>query len=280
MATRQGADLEAQNVVDFEGVSTRGLPEATPISMQSVNRTDLPMAEAVGIDRMERSIRHGFARKVFALLTVQIIILMAVICLFLYIPEIQVYASSPKSTWLVILSGFLFLLMTVALSCIPDLNKKYPQNLFGLFLLTVVAGVFLGTLCAGIPAIYVWVAFAATTGLMLTLGLFACQTRFDFTGMGPYLSVAIMVLLIFSLFGGLSFTIRSDFNNGVRGIVWSAIGVFIFSMYVVYDIQLVVGGKHRLQFGVDDYIIATIALFTDFILIFALLLGAIGGSQN
>ena len=44
-------------------------------------------------------------------------------------------------------------------------------------------------------------------------------------------------------------------------------------MYVVYDMQLVVGGKHRrYQFGVDDAPLASLSLFTDFIMIFAVLL--------
>lgn len=40
---------------------------------------------------------------------------------------------------------------------------------------------------------------------------------------------------------------------------YSAIGVVLFSFYLVYDVQLIVGGKHkRFQFSVDDHVFAAI----------------------
>jgi len=226
------------------------------------------------IDKMERSIRHGFIRKVFALLTVQILLMMGIVCIFMYVPSATAYASSASSTWLFVLSGLLFVFLLMALTCIPELNKRYPINLVGLFTVSLLAGVFVGTLVAGINPDYVWVAFASSIGLFLILGLFACQTRLDFSGAGPYLAVGMMLLLVFSLFGGLSSSIHDDWNNGVHSIIWIAIAMALFSMYVVYDMQLVIGGKHRHQLGVDDYIVATLSLFTDFLMIFACMLGA------
>jgi len=231
------------------------------------------------LDKMEISIRHAFARKVFALLAVQIVTLMAVICIFMYVPPIRDYCQTTSSTWLTVVSGFLFLFVLIAISCIPDINKKYPRNVIGLFIMSSLAGVFVGTFAADINSVYVWVAFASTLGLMLILGLFASQTRYDFTGIGPYLSVGVLMLFVFGLFGGFAPAFRDEWSNGARGILWTAIAVFLFSMYIVYDMQLVLGGKHKrgLRFGVDDYVIATISLFTDFLIVFTLIMGA---SQN
>jgi hypothetical protein len=40
---------------------------------------------------------------------------------------------------------------------------------------------------------------------------------------------------------------------------------------------LILGGKHRrFQFGVDDYALASLALFTDFVMILALFIGLAG----
>lgn len=58
------------------------------------------------------------------------------------------------------------------------------------------------------------------------------------------------------------------------------IGLAIISLYLVYDVQLVLGGKHRTQFGVDDYLAATTALFSDFLVVFVLLICAAGGAHE
>ena len=273
--TRGGVDLEAQQ--HQQGV----IPMAQVVPGGPAAQMDAQVAADLNaLDKMERSIRHAFARKVFSLLAMMLIVMMGVICIFLYVPPARVYASSRASTWLVVVSGFLFLLTLIALSCIPELGRRYPVNMIGLLLVSIEAGVFIGVLTGGLDPNYVWIAFATTMGIMTVLGIFACQTKYDFTGIGPYLSVGIMFLLIFSLFTGFSPYLRNDFSNGSRSIVWMAIAIFIFSMYVVYDMQLVIGGKHRLRFSVDDYVVATISLFTDFIMIFTLVLGALGGSQN
>lgn len=262
----QGGDLESQ----VPGRTNANFEMDMAAAEESMN----------GINTMERAIRHAFARKVLALLAVQILVMMAVLCIFVYVPEVRSFAMSSESTWLLVASGFVFLLVVIALSCIPELNRKYPRNIIGLFLLSISAGVFIGFLSAGVTPEYIWIAFASACGIFLALGLFACQTRIDFTGLGPYLLVAVVVLLVFSIFGGVSLTIRSEFDKGIRNIIWVAFALLVFGLYVVYDMQLVVGGKHRLQFGVDDYVLGTIALFTDFIVIFSLVLGLAGGTSQ
>ena len=62
--------------------------------------------------------------------------------------------------------------------------------------------------------------------------------------------------------------------------VYCAIGVLIFSMYVVYDTQLIVGGKHKkFQFSVDDYIFAALALYLDVINLFLYILALLGNNR-
>lgn len=269
---RSGADLEAQNVatIPMARVVLAGQNDPT-VDAQVV-------ADMATLDKMEVSIRHSFIRKVFALLAMQISILMGICCIFMYVPEVSAYAASSASTWLTVVSGILFLVTLIALTCVPYLNKKYPQNVIGLFLLAGFAGVFVGTFVADVEPEFVWIAFAVSMGLMLVLGLFASQTRFDFTGFGPYISVLMLLLLVFSLFGGLSPIYRAGWGLSGRGMLFLTFALIIFSMYIVYDVQLVVGGKHRLQFGVDDYVVATISLFTDFIMVFVLIVG-LGGNN-
>lgn len=58
-------------------------------------------------------------------------------------------------------------------------------------------------------------------------------------------------------------------------LVISSIGVILFGIYLIYDTQLVMGGK-RVQLGIDDYIIGSIMLYVDIVNIFLELLVIVG----
>merc|ERR1711953_1179181 len=121
-------------------------------------------------------------------------------------------------------------------------------------------------------------AFGITCGMVLALTLFACQTKVDFTGCGPYLFVALLCLMGF----GFSLWLGSFFLGGAA---WSTMrlmyacgGALLFSFYIVFDTQLIVGGKHSRsnEFSVDDYAFAAISLYTDIVQLFLYLLQIFG----
>jgi FtsH-binding integral membrane protein len=60
--------------------------------------------------------------------------------------------------------------------------------------------------------------------------------------------------------------------------VYALCGCLLFSIFIVYDTQLIVGGKHKKhQFGVDDYVFAALSLYMDIINLFLFILSASGG---
>ena len=61
-------------------------------------------------------------------------------------------------------------------------------------------------------------------------------------------------------------------------IVYNLFGVLIYSVYLIYDTQLVAGGK-RYELSMDDYVIAALIVYLDIIMIFLYLLQMLGGSQ-
>lgn len=258
-------------------------PEVVRVADDTRGGVDLEMGSnqvgEEGLAAMERAVRHGFARKVFLLLGMLIVNMLGVICIFMYVPQARTWAQSKQSNWLSVVSAFLFLCSIGAVACYPALQKRHPYNLMALWWLSSLAGLFVGLVTSSFNVEYIWIAFASTVGLVVVLGVFACQTRYDFSGAGPYLLVFIMLLFVFGFFGGYSITLAGDWQNGGRGLLFISIAMLVFSFYVVYDVQLVLGGKHRLQFGVDDYAAATLSLFCDFLVLFALMLGAFGSQS-
>ena len=113
------------------------------------------------------------------------------------------------------------------------------------------------------------------------LTLYALQTTYDYTTKGNYLLICLFGLLMISFmtpFIGLISDSGQDEINNVLNVVYSVGGTVLFSFYIVYDTQLIVGGKHRqLQFSEKDFALATISLYTDIINLFIFVLELLGG---
>nr|XP_027201282.1 uncharacterized protein LOC113795286 [Dermatophagoides pteronyssinus] len=55
----------------------------------------------------------------------------------------------------------------------------------------------------------------------------------------------------------------------------------VTGIYIIYDLQLIVGGKHRqFEFSVDDWAIATLCLYTDIIHLFIRILRLVAFAQH
>mmetsp|Transcript_85225 Transcript_85225/g.166716 ORF Transcript_85225/g.166716 Transcript_85225/m.166716 type:complete len:110 (+) Transcript_85225:228-557(+) len=104
--------------------------------------------------------------------------------------------------------------------------------------------------------------------------LFAWTTKLDFTGFRIYFMAAGIALCVF----GLAISILSCFTVVKWAIMaYDFLAVLLFTFYIVYDTQLILGGDDRkAQFGVDDYCFAAISLYLDIINLFLHLLSLFG----
>lgn len=226
----------------------------------------------------ETKIRHGFIQKVYGILGSQLVVTTAIGALVMHFGE-SLAKSNPvlvmavMITSMVISVGMMFVFM-----CFPNLMRTAPTNYIILLLFTLAQSIMIGFTCIQYTTGSVLMVFGITALVVVSLTLFACQVKYDFTGMGPYLFCAVIVLMAF----GFILMIASATGVGgdsLRGahFLYAVVGTLIFSMYLVYDTQLIVGGKHkRFSFGLDDYAMAAISLYIDIIQIFLMLLRLVG----
>jgi len=96
---------------------------------------------------------------------VEIAICMAVVCLFVYTPEIFNYVSNSRWCWIASLFALIFV-MVCTTSCCGNLPRVYPYNLLLCMNVAVFAGIFLGVMAclAVVPGQTgpIWVAFGST----------------------------------------------------------------------------------------------------------------------
>jgi FtsH-binding integral membrane protein len=114
------------------------------------------------------------------------------------------------------------------------------------------------------------VAATLTAGMTIAITVYAATTKNDFTVFGPVLFVVGFVFAITSIFA---------FAFGPTGnLIFSAFGVILFSFFLAYDTQLIMGGKmlgnkpRKTVLQVDQYVLGAVSLYLDIINIFLYLL--------
>lgn len=63
-------------------------------------------------------------------------------------------------------------------------------------------------------------------------------------------------------------------------LVYAGIGTIIFSLYIVYDTQLMVGGSHKYSLSPEEYVFASLNLYLDIVNLFMYILSIIGNSRS
>merc|ERR1719174_2743987 len=132
--------------------------------------------------------------------------------------------------------------MMCVFMCCPDTMRKVPLNYVLLTLFTLAESVLVGFICIEYTQESVVIALSITALVVLCLTIFACQTKYDFTGMGPYLFCGLMVLMGFSfciMLVGMFHPSGAAFQTA--RLIYAALGALLFSVYIVYDTQLIIG---------------------------------------
>lgn len=216
--------------------------------------------------------KHAFLRKVYGTLTIQLTITVGII-IAIFIPTAKNEENYfLQNTWVFWLCFAITFAMIIALACVPDLRRRSPINIICLMIFTVAEGVLLGITCSTYDAQTVLIAAGVCTGMVLILTLFAFQTKIDFTMMTGLALVLLTCLVFFGIFAII-------FRSHVLDVVYGALGVALFSLYIVIDTQLMIGGSHKYEISEEEYIFAALNLYLDIINLFLLLLRLFGSNN-
>eukprot|EP00941_MAST-03F_sp_MAST-3F-sp1_P003983 g3983.t1 len=278
---------KAEPVVDAE---TGGIPVAAPVGGDAPKsftrygdpgtsrpRNQVGMAvvnnESQYVHMMSVDIRKGFITKVFGILFIMLSITFGIVSVCVLVDDVRVFIQKRENMWIWWTSYVLGFGSICLLLCKPKLSEKYPHNYAILLFFCMCQGVFLGVLTASYTAESFVYALAMTLGMTLGLMFFAKCTRIDFTGIGSYLLAGLWCLIIWG-FMAIFLVPRSSLVHSV----YSLCGVLIYSMFIVYDTQLILGGRHKrkFQFTIDQYVHAALSLYLDVILLFIQLLSLSG----
>uniref|UniRef100_A0A7S2WBH6 Uncharacterized protein n=1 Tax=Mucochytrium quahogii TaxID=96639 RepID=A0A7S2WBH6_9STRA len=221
------------------------------------------------LDSYDIIVRQGFVRKVFGILTLQLGVTFSFVLLCALHKPTREYMNPEVRTWPFTLGMILTFGSLIGMMCCGNVMRVYPTNYIFLTVFTLAETLMLGSTSAMYDAQSVSMACGTTFAIVAALTVFAMQTKYDFTGMGPYLLCALWGMVMYSFI--------AMFIGGGTGTLYAFFGTILFSFYIVYDTQIIVGGKHRkYQIGVDDYVFAAMALYLDIINLFLYLLQLFG----
>merc|ERR1719433_1485323 len=196
---------------------------------------------------------------------------MAIIGIFT-LESVKLYSVHHPEMW--ILALVIMLVSLISLACCEGIRRKTPHNFIFLGLFTLAEGFMLGTVTARYRADEVLMAVGVCAAITLALTIFAFQTKIDFTAMG---GVLIAVLVCFMLFGLIAIFFPA---SRTLNLVYAGIGTIIFSLYIVYDTQLMVGGSHKYSLSPEEYVFASLNLYLDIVNLFMYILSIIGNSRS
>jgi FtsH-binding integral membrane protein len=211
-----------------------------------------------------QAVRMGFIRKVYGLLSLQLLITFGIVCIFSFVKPVKTAIQThPGALVAAIVLSFAFL---IALTCCPGVAQTYPTNYLCLFGFTLAEGYMVGAIASYYDSQTVLLAVGITVILTLALTLFALQSRVDFTAKSGSMLVLLVCLLLFGLW-------TAFFPSRVAQTAYAALGAVVFGLFIIYDTQLIVGGKHRkFQYSVDSYVFAALSLYLDIVQLFLFIL--------
>ncbi|MCO5581091.1 hypothetical protein L7F22_034967 [Adiantum nelumboides] len=148
-------------------------------------------------------------------------------------------------------------------------HQQHPLNLLLLGLFTVCISLTVGIVCAYTEGKIILEALILTTATVLGLTLYtfwAAKRGYDFNFLGPMLSAALMVLILFGF-------IQLLFPLGpLSSTIYGAVASIIFCVYIVYDTDNLIK-----RYDYDQYIWASVALYLDVLNLFLALLNLLRG---
>ena len=239
-----------------------------------MNATYHSQLDKVWLTEESLDVRKNFAKKVLGQVFCMLGITAGICALGYTAPQhTQAYLLGPGQ-WLLWLSFMVAMFLLLSYHCHPSWFYDVPQKYLTLTTFTA---------SMGTMTMYGTMKIQQST-LLLGVGLVAAITLFllmyvhwssqDFTVMGGALGSFLWLLLIFGL-------LQIWFHDRILQLVYASAGALLFSLYIMYDFSLILGGKHRKhQFSTDDDVLASISLFLDILNLFLFILDLLSGNGD
>eukprot|EP00298_Acanthocystis_sp_HF-20_P000624 c10879_g1_i1.p1 GENE.c10879_g1_i1~~c10879_g1_i1.p1 ORF type:complete len:241 (+),score=62.36 c10879_g1_i1:71-793(+) len=201
------------------------------------------------------SLRAGLIRKVYGLLSLQILCTIAVSVLFVFVDDVRNFVITYHSvSFIAMFAPFIFI-------AILSVKPAYPTNLIVLGLFTLSISYSLGAVsilyATRGDGIIILEALALTMAVFVSLSAYVLITKKDFNFLGGFLYSSLLILIFWGLIQ-IFFPMSQTFQA-----VKALIGAFVFCGFILFDTSRIVH-----IYSPDEYIEATLELYLDIVNLF------------
>lgn len=239
-----------------------------PFEQQRLNE-EFDDGAMLGEKRLSDSSRMGFIRKVYSILSAQLVLTAMFTVAIFTSDNFKFWLLT--NPWVLILSSVISICLIYALGCYKQVARSVPLNYVLLTIFTICEALMVASICSRYDSATVMIAAAVTAAAVVGLTIYAFKTNTDFTVLGGVLFAALLILLVASI-------IAIFVHNRWLQLVIASLGAVIFSIYIVFDTQLILG-KHQYGLSIDDYIWAAMMLYIDIVQLFIYILQILGNKN-
>lgn len=219
-------------------------------------------------------IRLGFIRKVYGIILFQVFLTaLACTCAMFFISFQRFIINHSE---LIIICFITALITEIMLVCCKSISTSFPTNYILLLIFTISESYMIASLVIFYETSSVLVCALVTFVMVLSISIYACFTKKDFTLCGTTLFLLLIGLTCFSLIGLI---LSSFIKITLYQAFLDCAGVILFGFYLIYDTQLVIG-RNKKYLSEDDYIGAALQIYIDIITIFIKILSLLGKKKK
>ncbi|NWW61302.1 LFG3 protein, partial [Ifrita kowaldi] len=236
------------------------------------------------VDWDDRKVRHTFIRKVYAIISLQLLVTVGIISVFTFVHPVRSFVQRNVAVYYA--SYAVFLVTYLVLACCQGPRRRFPWNIILLSIFVSALGLARGpgdfvvsSLCSMYQTKAVLIAMLITAIVAIVVTIFCFQTKARrrthpvLPSVGqvwghPELSCDIC-------HPGSPCPCPLPTQVPWLHMLYAAIGAIAFTLFLAYDTQLVLGNRKN-TLSPEEYVYGALTIYTDIIYIFTFILQIVG----
>ncbi|XP_034642031.1 protein lifeguard 3 [Trachemys scripta elegans] len=222
------------------------------------------------IDWDDKRVRHAFIRKVYTIISVQLLVTVGIIAVFTFVSPVRNFVRRNVAVYYC--SYAVFLVTYLVLACCQGPRRHFPCNVILLSIFTLAMAFMAGTIASMYDTTAVLIAMVITAKVAIIVTIFCFQTKVDFTSCTGLFCVLGIVVLLTSIVTAI--VLYYKYIQLVH-MVFAAVVAIVFTLFLAYDTQLLVGNK-QYALSPEEYVFGALEIYVDIVYIFLFLLRFLG----
>ncbi|NXB88080.1 LFG3 protein, partial [Vidua chalybeata] len=223
------------------------------------------------VDWDDRKVRHAFIRKVYAIISLQLLVTVGIISVFTFVHPVRSFVQ--KNVAIYYASYAVFLVTYLVLACCQGPRRRFPWNIILLSIFVSGLGLARGPggvtffVCSMYQTKAVLIAMLITAIVAIVVTIFCFQTK---ARRGTHPALPSM-----GQHPGSPCSCSLPAQVPWLHMLYAAIGAIAFTLFLAYDTQLVLGNRKN-TLSPEEYVYGALTIYTDIIYIFTFILQIVG----